>query len=151
MAKFEFKLNKRDFEQSLKRYPEDLVNELRKSSKRSASTVEQGAKQSHRFTTRTGRLVKSIKGYGGVTASVPSKGFLGRLKELLRGGKKVNAFVELVLHDEGHPLGTEYGKYVHEGQRSWSPDKFIESSMDRNKRKILEGWNKAISIANRKF
>jgi len=82
---------------------------------------------------------------------VPSKGFLGRLKELLRGGKKVDAFVELVLHDEGHPLGTEYGKYVHEGQRSWSPDKFIESSMDRNKRKILEGWNKAISIANRKF
>jgi len=151
MAKFEFKVNKRDFEQSLKRYPEDLVNELRKSSKRSASTVEQGAKQSHRFTTRTGRLVKSIKGYGGVTASAPSQGFLGRLKELLRGGKKVNAFVELVLHDEGHPLGTEYGKYVHEGQRSWSPDKFIESSMDRNKRKILEGWNKAISIANRKF
>ena len=151
MGKISFKMNARDFKKAMKEYPEDLVKELRKSSKKSASTVERGAKQSHRFTTRTGRLVKSIKGYGGVTASVPAEGFLGRLKEFFKGGRKVNAFVELVLHDEGHPLGTEYGKYVHEGQRSWSPDKFIEKSMSKNKRKILEGWSKAIDKANRKF
>jgi hypothetical protein len=131
--KFEF--NSEQFEKALKDQPELLEKKLRRNSKNMASSVEFGAKRTHRFTTRTGRLVKSIKGYGGI--GIPED--------------PSSAFVSLILHDEGHEVGTSYGKYVHNGQRSWGADRFIEESMQRNHKKILKAWQQAIYAANKEF
>ena len=151
MGKISFKMNARDFNKAIKEYPDDLVKELRKASKRSASIVEDEAKQNHRYTTRLGNLRDSVKGYGGVTASVLKEGIFKRLKELFKFGKGAKAYVELVLHDEGHPLGTEYGKWIHEGFKSWSPDRFIDKSMNKHQMTIIRNWSEAIDKANRKF
>lgn len=151
MTKISFKMNARDFNKAMKDYPEDLVRELRKASKRSASIVEDEAKQNHRYTTRLGNLRDSVKGYGGVTASVLKEGIFKRLKELFKLGKCAKAYVELVLHDEGHSLGTEYGKWIHEGFKSWSPDRFIDKAMTKHQMTIIRNWGEAIDKANRKF
>jgi len=149
----EFKFNARDFEKAMKDYPENLTRELRRASKRSASVVESTAKDQHRFTTRTGRLVKSIKGYGGVGLIQESRrGFVGRIADKLFGVKShSSAYVNLDLHDEGQPLGTKYGKYVHEGHGSWGADRFISESVKKNINAIKSNWDKAINAANKRF
>ena len=106
----EFKFDGSDFEKAVKEYPKDLVTQLRKGSKKSASLVQDYARQNHRFETRSGKLVKSIRGYGSAR--------LGRGEDI--------AMVRLVLHGEDTTLGTEYGKYIHEGFKHWrdnSPSK----------------------------
>jgi len=128
----EVEIKMEGFLKALKDYPTDMSKNLRIASKREASRVELDAKKTHRFTTRTGRLVKSIKGYGDSKV----------------GGR---TFVSLILHDEGHQLGTKYGKYVHNGQRSWGADKFIEKSMERNKGKIYKAWQAAIDKTSKGF
>ena len=148
-----FELDAKDFNRALKVYPENLTKELRRASKRSASVVESTAKDKHRFTTRTGKLVKSIKGYGGVGAIKESRsGFLGKIVDKIFDIRSdASAYVNLVLHDEGHPMGTQYGKYVHQGQRSWGADKFIDSSMKNNIATIKSNWARAINKANKDF
>ena len=153
----EFKFDGSDFEKALKEYPKDLVTQLRKGSKKSASTVEHSAKQNHRFTTRTGRLVKSIKGYGGVgyESGRVDRVKMGRISDhRLIGSSKdsmASAYVELVLHDEGERLGTKYGKWIHGGFKGWSPDRFIDKGINNNKAQIMVNWELAIDKANRKF
>ena len=116
-----------DLGKALKEYPDKLVKNLHRGSKRSASLVEDYAKLNHRYTDRTGRLTKSI---------------LGTAKPLE---------VVLTLLDDGQPLGTKYGKYVHSGQGSWGSDKFIEKSIERNEKKIFANWQRAIDETNKDF
>lgn len=144
----EFKLDMRDFNRSMNKYADDSERELRIASKRSASIVEEVAKKEHRFTTRTGRLVKSIKGTGNASQV---GGIFQKAKKLISGKTDIGAFVELKLLDEGSPLGTEYGKYVHNGQRSWGADKFIEKAIEKNERIIFSNWQKAVDTANKRF
>jgi hypothetical protein len=156
MSNIEFKVDSDAFKRSLEQYPKKLVTELRRASKRSASVVEASAKSTHRFTSRKGDLVKSIKGYGGVGYTSGEGESLGQIR-----GKKVavldsrdslaSAYVELILHDEGHRLGTKYGKYVHGGFGSWAEDKFIEKAMNSHKAQIQANWDIAISKVNRSF
>ena len=124
---FKMEFNVGDFEQSFKSYPKNLVKHLTRASKTSAFKVEDQARQNHRFTTRTGRLVKSIIGLG-------------------------TAFeVKLTLENEGANFGTEYGKYVHGGHGSWGADRFIFKAMESNEKHILDRWQKAIDRANKEF
>lgn len=148
----EVSIDLKPFEKALKEYPENANNELRLASKRMASKVEETAKKEHRFTTRTGRLVKSIKavGSGSVEKENP-KTLLGKFFGLFKSRVGVNAYVTAILADEGSTQGTEYGKYVHEGQRSWSADRFIDNAIEKNHQAILSAWEKAIDKANRKF
>ena len=153
----EFKFDGSDFEKALKEYPKDLVTQLRKGSKKSASLVQDYARQNHRFTTRTGRLVKSIRGYGGVgyesgrvdgiqTKRPGDQTFIGSSKDSM-----ASAYVELVLHDVTDRQGTQYGKWIHEGFHTWGEDKFIGKSINNNKAQIMVNWELAIDKANRKF
>ncbi len=156
MSNIEFKVDSDAFKRSLEQYPKKLITQLRRASKRSASLVEQYARDNHRFKTRNGNLVKSIKGYGGVGYTSGEGESLGQIR-----GKKVavldsrdsmaSAYVELILHDEGHRLGTEYGKYIHDGFKSWGADKFIEKSMNNHKAQIQANWDIAIEKVNRSF
>lgn len=141
----EVKIVSNSLESALKKLPEQLERELSLASRRSAISIEKGAKMKHRFTTRTGRLVKSVKGYGGAEVR-QTGGFLGFFKK-----NSLSTEVRIVLHDEGHPLGTEYGKYVHNGQRSWKPDRFIEEAIERNKQRVQEAWQRAIEKVARGF
>ena len=153
----EFKFDGSDFEKALKEYPKDLVTQLRKGPKKSASLVQDYARQNHRFTTRSRKLVGSIRGYGGVgyESGRVDRVKMGRISDQrLIGSSKdsmASAYVELVLHDEGERLGTKYGKYIHEGFKSWSPDPFIDKGINNNKAQIMVNWELAIDKANRKF
>ena len=140
MISFEFQS---DLGKSLKKFPEELQKELARASKREAVNVESIAKKEHRFKPgRTGRLVKSIKGYGGAELSK-----VGRIFKK----DSIETEVRVVLHDEGHPMGTEYGKYVHNGQRSWAPDPFIQNAIKSNMNRIYSAWEKAINKVAKGF
>lgn len=141
----EIKITSNTLDQALKKLPFELERELQRASKREAVKVEEVAKSKHRFTTRTGKLVKSIKGYGGAEVT-QSKGFLGFGKK-----SRLDTEVRVVLHDEGHPLGTEYGKYVHNGQRSWMPDRFVTDAIERRKNSIMSAWQNAIDKVAKGF
>jgi len=136
----ELQITSNNLAKALKELPQQLERELRLASKRVAVKVEKEAKSKHRFTTRTGRLVKSIKGYG--SASVSDSSITK---------KKLDTEVRIVLHNEGHPLGTDYGKYVHEGHGSWSPDRFVFDAIERNKKRIINAWDEAIEKVAKGF
>ena len=124
---FKFNVYSFKFTKAMNNYPKNLVKHLTRGSKRSASLVEDYARQNHRFTTREGDLVKSI-----IASALALE-------------------VKLKLQDEGEPFGTKYGKYVHDGQRSWGADKFIPMSMERNKKQVFRNWERAIDEANKEF
>ena len=124
MIRFEYRDS---LTKALREFPRETAKQLIRASKRSASQVEQIAKSEHRFKTDTGQLVKSIKSYG------------------------TTFEVKLVLHDATHPMGTDYGLYVHEGHGSWGKDQFIDKAMEKGERKIFENWEKAIEIAVRRI
>jgi len=65
--------------------------------------AEWHAKREHRYKRRTGKLTRATQ-----AEFNPKGGSLG-----------IN---DAVAH---------YGKYVHEGQRSWAPDKFIPTALNR--------------------
>jgi hypothetical protein len=133
-SNFKLDFNVSDFLDATKKLDKAMTKELRLANKRSASDVESYAKANHRFTTRTGRLVKSIVGF----SSIAQYGFGAEVG--------VRAF-----DDSGNILGTDYGIYVHEGHGSWGADKFIDKALAKNLRKIQERWKKAIDVASKDF
>ena len=124
---FNIEMDFKEFEKAIRDYPKNLVKNLHRASKQSSARVEDYARQNHRFTTRTGNLVKSILG-----GASPFE-------------------VSLTLHDEGSNFGTEYGKYVHSGHGSWQPDRFIFKSIEKNKNLVLKNWQIAIDKTNEEF
>ena len=133
-SNFKIDFNVSDFLDSTKKLDKTMTKELRLASKKSASDVESYAKANHRFTTRSGDLVKSIIGFSNISKS----GFGAEVG--------VRAF-----DDSGNILGTDYGIYVHEGHGSWGADKFIEKALDKNIKKIYARWQKAIDVASKGF
>lgn len=136
----EFKLNLNDFEKALKNQPEKVYKYLRVANKRVGSEMEQEARSIHpTWTSRSGDLKDSIKYF---YAS--------------RQGKGVE--LKLVLLDKAtHPLGTEYGKYQHEGTTSKKGkvmikgDPWVKRAFAKNVKKLAQEWQEAINKANKEF
>ena len=114
------------FEKAFNAAPEETTKQVRLALKSSMSKVLEDAKSTHRFTTRSGSLVKSMF----MEVKFNEKSILGRV----------------VLPDAGSKLGVEYGKYIHDGFDKWSADPFLEKAFDKNKTKINERLNKAIEL-----
>jgi len=84
------------------------------------------ARTNHRFNSRTGNLVQST------------------LKEL---GIDKNSIKAIYKIDDAR---APYGKYVHDGQRSWSEDKFLENAVERNEKNIEKAIDKGLDTAIKK-
>jgi len=82
-------------------------------------TVQKTAQQQHRYTRRSGKLERSV-----------------RVETTTKGGS--------VYLDDGV---ANYGKYVHEGFRSWGSDKFLENATDNNLRALDADVDRAIDKA----
>jgi phosphoribosylaminoimidazole-succinocarboxamide synthase len=70
------------------------------------------AKTSHRFKSKTGNLVEATK------------------KELGIDRKSVQALYTI------DDVKAPYGKYIHDGKKGWSADKYLENSVVRNEKNI---------------
>ena len=129
----EFKLNMKGFEDAIKKHPEKLYKELRIATKRVGSEMELEARNNHpKWTTRTGRLVKSIKYFFNASK-----------------GKGVNLTLSLL--DENHNLGTKYGKYQHDGTKHLQGDAWVKRAFKNNVNKLKSEWQSAIDKANKEF
>jgi hypothetical protein len=80
--------------------------------RKAMSIVQTRARQNHRYTSRTGALSRSV------AASVLDSGLTGVVD----------------LRDEI----AEYGKYIHEGFKSWQPDPFIYDATEASLKDIEE-------------
>lgn len=85
--------------------------------------VQQRARTTHRFKTRTGKLVGSI----------------------LQDVKKTTKGPEARLFQNGRKA--RYGKFVHNGHGSWAADRFIDNAMKYHTKTIRKEFENAISIA----
>ena len=129
----EFKLNMKGFEDAIKKHPEKLYKELSIATKRVGSEMELEAKKNHpKWTTRTGRLVKSIKYFFNASK-----------------GKGVDLTLSLL--DESHNLGTKYGKYQHDGTKHLQGDGWVKRAFKNNVNKLKSEWQSAIDKANKDF
>jgi len=86
-------------------------------------TISQ-ARQQHRFTTRTGNLVKSTK------------------YKMSRRDSAVNFYID--------NAKAVYGKFIHEGFKSWRPDRYLQKAVTKNMPKMYRDIKLAIDKVIRK-
>lgn len=112
--------------------PKDLSNklnrilseELNKCSKELGKYLSDYAKKNHRFDTKSGKLVSSIK-----------------YKGTLQTGLEI--YLDLSIAD--------YGEYIVKGQKTWKSDNFIEQTLIDNESYIIQKIKTAIDIAITRF
>lgn len=98
-----------------------VENALRKELKYQLSEVQLEARKTHRYQTHTSMLEKSV------TMEVQENGLVGEV-----------GLDESIAY---------YGPFVHDGQRSWAPDKFLDEALDKREPYIMEGVEQAINEA----
>ena len=109
---------------ALKKAGKETAKELRKAMGEQMEGVKQEASRTHRFRVRSNNLVRSI------TPRVSRNG-LQVLVELNEGVAK-------------------YGRFIHDGFKSWAPDQFLYKALRTQKRKIVQGISNGIARALRK-
>lgn len=117
--KISIKVDDRAFLQALQRAPEALTRETRVGMKEALQVVQKGARDVHRFRTRSGQLERSIQ------QSVKSSGLSGR------------AYLEKGI--------AVYGPRIHTGWGTWSPDQFLYKAAEREKRNVVKRLEEAIN------
>ena len=103
------------FKKAMFYLPIEIKTEVRKTLKEQIGYVRDQARRNHRYTIRTGKLEKST------------------MSHVL--DDKDGLFGEAYLESAGTMVkgGDSYGKYVHEGQRTWKPDKFLDKALEDRK------------------
>jgi len=99
--------------------PDFIRDELDEKFDKIAADIATDAKNHHRFITRTGALEESV------TAEYT--------------GNTVRAYLDESI--------APYGKYVHDGQRSWAPDPFLENAFTKHVRDIDGAIGEAVAKA----
>lgn len=101
---------------ALDSFSKDIEKEILLELEKEFKLVVDKAKRVHRFTTRTGRLERAT------------------LTDVQ--GKTVRALIDDAL--------APYGKYIHEGFKTWSSDPYLEEKFDQDESKIIVELEKAI-------
>jgi len=137
----EFKLNMKGFEDAIKKHPEKRDKELRVATKRVGSEMELEARNNHpKWTSRSGNLKNSIKYFYSVSKS-----------------KAIELKLSLLSESSNKKLGTEYGKYQHDGTKSKNGkvkiqgDPWVKRAFANNVKKLKSEWQSAIDKANKDF
>ena len=125
---FEVKLSKSDVDRitkklSSKASQKQTIFELRSAIDKGLKAVRIDSARAHRYTMRTGNLNRSIHHYSGISNQGTLFGKIG-----LSGFSKDRKI--------DSKFGVKYGIFVHEGQRSWAPDRFITDNFESNKSTI---------------
>ena len=102
--------------------PREVEKELRVEMKHQMAQVQALARRNHRYKTDTGFLERSVK-------------------------SKVDKLSGTTFLDDGI---ADYGKYIHEGFKSWRPDQFLYRAFSRLTSKIVKGMQDAVNRAIRK-
>ena len=110
------------FRRSLGNFSDILDRELGIAVEDATELVTIQAKNNHRFNSRSGNLERSIK---------------AELRDL-----DSFAFV-----DDSQAV---YGKWIHDGFRTWAPDEFMTDALERKKQEILRLINNAVNRAVRR-
>lgn len=108
-----------DLERFFSALPDNLQHEVSQVMREQMEQTEEYARNNHRFESRTGTLESAIV------------------------GTSDNLDGSLFIDDNQAP----YGKYVHDGQRSWAPDPFITEAVDARIDEITEKVSDAIQDA----
>jgi len=104
------------FADELRRLPDIIRERLNLAFKEISEVIVQRASTVHRFQSRTGKLVSSIK------SDYTDTG--------------VRAYLDTGV--------AKYATYVHEGQRSWAPDPFLTNSFNAMVPRIDDEINRAL-------
>jgi hypothetical protein len=88
-----------------------------------ASKIQRTAKTNHRYTRRTGRLAAAVK------------------RETT--DDSVTIYIDSALAD--------YGKYIHDGFKSWSPDTFIDDAYAAHERDLSAAIDRAVDDTIKKL
>jgi hypothetical protein len=108
-----------DLERFFDALPANMQNEVSQVMREQMEQTEEYARNNHRFETQTGTLESAISS---VTDEISG---------------------ELFVDENVAP----YGKYVHDGQRSWAPDQFITQAVEARLDEIVEAVDNAIQDA----
>jgi hypothetical protein len=137
----EFKINVKDFESALNKHEKKLFDNLRIATKRVGSEMELEARNNHpTWTSRSGNLKNSIK-------------YFYRVGK----GKGAELKLSLLSENSNKKLGTEYGKYQHDGTKSKNGkvkikgDPWVKRAFSNNVKKLYNEWQEAINKANKEF
>ena len=109
MIKFE--VNSKSVVDALNKYSRISSRENVRALKKSLQNITLDAKRNHRFITRTGNLERSVK------------------------FRVINKESGQVYIDNGT---APYGKFIHDGFKSWAPDPFLEAAVMRRGKVIVK-------------
>jgi hypothetical protein len=108
----------KDFGKAYMAMPDIAAKKLRLTLNKVLRSVIYDARGRHRYKSRSGNLSRSTT------------------YTISRDGLSAELFL-----DEGI---AKYGKYVHDGQRSWDKDEFLYSAVDKNEDEIVEAIDDAV-------
>ena len=111
------------FLRDLNRFVPDLEKAIDSGIADGAGIVQEGAIDVHRYNRRTGALQSATR------------------KKKIEDGYKVYIDENIA----------SYGKYVHDGQKKWNPDRFIYLSAERNRKNVIALVGKYINKAVKRF
>lgn len=117
--KLEISANLKSLEKALNAFPKETFKAVNLELKKGARDVQVDARANHRFTTRTGALERSVE-----TRLSPS---------LLRARVGINKRF------------AKYGKYIHDGFKSWKPDRFITKAGEAKKEDLKKDIQRAVA------
>ncbi len=103
------------------RFPDEIANFVRPAMKEAMVLVATRASLTHRYTTRSAMLDRSIQ------TDVDQSGFSGRV------------YLE--------PGIANYGVYIHEGFKSWAPDKFLNEALEFHESDVVTLLEDAVNAA----
>lgn len=107
---------------AFRRAPDVFIKEIDKGAKEGLVNIQRESRRLHRFKSRSGNLARSVQ--------IDFKSF----KESRHGIKLESGIAT-------------YGPYIHEGFKSWKPDRFLYQAADRGKGNLMNKINNGVRIA----
>lgn len=107
---------------AFQRFPDETRKAMRVGLATAAGVVEREARLNHRYKTRSGNLERNTT------------------SELFRGKQLAS---RVFVNDER----AEYGKYIHGGFKTWSPDKFLFKALRNKEEEVFRIIDRAMGKA----
>lgn len=114
---------------ALEAFPKETSKELRTEMKVQLESIAKDARRHHRFNHQSGNLEKSI------VVKVEMSGTAGAI------------FIDPDISNTRTKKGVGYGVFIHEGFKTWAPDKFLYEAFGRGRIALVAGLTSAVNKA----